>query len=331
MESNRYDSDWRPASCWVITQKRESDYGGRDGREIHGEAIALAAGVAPSLKRVSALPMFSFSNLFGNPPKDGALTPPWPELVIAVGRQGLRWARWVRKQSGGKTFLAVLQKPAFPFHGADFIWAPSHDRLRGKNAVSSLFSPHPFTAQKLQAAAGRLAERFGKLPRPHVGVLIGGTSRAYRFTDGDMERLCSSLRQVAERDGAGLIVTTSNRTAQTHCRLLEQRLAGLPALLWDRSERDFYPALLGTADVFIATPDSVNMISEAAGTGKPILLFPMEAGSSRFRRFHEEIKQRGITRPLGERLEFWDYSPVNATEEIATAMLDAMRKHRGRA
>ena len=104
----------------------------RDGREIHGEAIALAAGVAPSLKRVSALPMFSFSNLFGNPPKDGALTPPWPELVIAVGRQGLRWARWVRKQSGGKTFLAVLQKPAFPFHGADFIWAPSHDRLRGK-------------------------------------------------------------------------------------------------------------------------------------------------------------------------------------------------------
>ena len=331
MESNQHDSDWRPASCWVITQKRESDYGGRDGREIHGEAIALAMGVTPSLKRVPALPMFSLSSLSGAPPEDSALAPPWPELVIAIGRQGLRWARWVRRQSGGGTFLAVLQKPALPFHGADFIWAPSHDRLRGKNTVSSLFSPHPFTAQKLRAAAERFAERFEKLPRPCVGVLVGGTSRAYRFTDEDMERLCSSLKQIVERDGAGLIVTTSNRTARAHCRLLEQRLAGLPALLWDRSERDFYPALLGAADVFIATPDSVNMISEAAGTGKPILLFPMEAGSARFRWFHEEIERRGITRPLGGHLEFWKYPPVNATEEIAGALLDAMRKRRGRA
>lgn len=331
MESNQHDSDWRPASCWVVTQKRESDYGGRDGREIHGEAIALAMGVKPSLKRVPALPMFSLSSLFGNLPEDSALAPPWPELAIAIGRQGLRRARWVRKQSEGKTFLAVLQKPANPFHGADFIWAPDHDRLRGKNTVSSLFSPHPFTAQNLQAAAKQFAERFEKLPRPRVGVLIGGKSRAYRFTNEDMERLCSNLKQTVERDGAGLIVTTSNRTAQTHCRLLEQRLAGLPALLWDRSERDFYPALLGAADVFIATPDSVNMISEAASTGKPILLFPMETGSARFHRFHQKIERRGITRPLGKHLEFWDYPPINATEEIAGALLDAMRRRRGRA
>lgn len=330
MESNRDDSDWHPASCWVITQKRESDYGGRDGREIHGEAVALAMGVVPSLKRVCALSTFSLPNLSGKPPGNAALSPPWPELVIAIGRQGLRWARWVRKQSGGETFLAVLQKPALPFHGADFIWAPSHDRLRGKNVVSSLFSPHPFTKQKLQAAAERFTERFEQLPRPRIGVLVGGTSRAYRFAIEDIEQLCSSLQQLIEQDNAGLIITTSNRTLPEHCHLLERRFAGLPALLWDRSDRDFYPALLGTADIFVATPDSTNMISEAASTGKPILLFPMKTRSPRFRWFHKEIERRGITRPLGERLEFWDYTPINATEEIAAALLNAMRARQGR-
>ena len=308
-------------SVWVITERRDGDFAGRDGREIHGEAIACALGAEPVFFRATA------GKWFGRPGFDRQPEPPWPDLVIAIGRLGLHCGRRVRAQSGGRSFLAVLQKPAWPLHGADFVWAPWHDRLGGRHAFSTLFSPHPFTAARLQAAAAALAPRLAALPRPHVGVLVGGPNTAYRFGETETERLCTALRGLCE-GGAGLIVATSQRTGATLHERLRDCLDGLPALVWDRRDRDFYPGLLGSAEVFVATPDSVNMIGEAAGTGKGILVFPMRAASVRFRRFHEEIARRGIARPLGKRLEMWNYAPVNATEEIAAALRDAMSARR---
>ena len=304
----------RPDSVWVITERREGDFAGRDGREIHGEAIARALGAQPVFHRVGA---------------DGRLdvAAPHPELIIAIGRLGLRCGRRLRKQSGGRSFLAVLQKPAWPFHGADFVWAPWHDRLRGKNSFSTLFSPHPFTPDGLQAAAEALAPQLAGLPRPHVGVLVGGANTAYRFDAEERRHLCQALQSLCE-SGAGLIVATSQRTGASLRENIRQCLDGRPALLWNGRDRGFYPGLLGSAEVFVATPDSVNMIGEAASTGKGILVPPMRAASVRFRRFHAEIVRRGIARPLQGRLEMWNYAPVNATEEIAAALLDAMAARR---
>lgn len=322
MEARQNDSCWHPSSCWVITERRDGDFAGRDGREIHGDAISRALGVMPVFKRVRATTGIFLP--WSKPPPDASIVPPWPELIIAIGRQGLRYARWIRAQSRGKSFLAVLQKPALPFHNADFIWVPSHDRLHGRNVISTLFSPHPFTAQRLQEAARQFASSFAVLPRPRVGVLIGGSNSAYRFDLPDLERLCEILEQLCRHESAGLIVSTSQRTEAAHCLFLKERLAELPALLWDRKDREFYPALLGSADVFVSTPDSVNMIGEAASTGKPILVFQMHGRSPRFRRFHEELAKCGITRPLGDSLEFWSYPPVNATKEIAQALRSVM-------
>lgn len=322
MEARQDVSCWCPASCWVIAEKRDGYYSGRDGREIHGDAIARALGVIPVFKRVTKPAGFSLP--WSEPSPDASIAPPWPELLIAIGRQGLRHARWIRTRSGGKSFLAVLQKPSLPFHKADFIWAPNHDLAYGKNVFSTLFSPHPFTAEQLRVAADDFASRFDALPKPRIGVLIGGPNTAYHFGTSDVERLCTVLERLCQRERAGLIVSTSRRTGKAHCKFLEERLAGLPALLWDRKDQEFYPALLGSADVFVATPDSVNMIGEAASTGKPILVFEMSGGSPRFRRFHEELAKCGITRPLGNRLENWSYPPANATQEIAQALRAAM-------
>ena len=322
-----------PPSTWVITEQRDTAFAGRDGREIHGEAIARAMGAEPLLLRIPrpsllSLPWHaaSFDNSLDaavSAASNAASLPPWPQLILAIGRVGLRCGRRLRTRSGGRSFLAVLQKPSLPFHGADFVWAPAHDRLSGKNTFSTLFSPHPFTPQSLRAAADCFAPVFEKLPATRIGVLIGGPSAAYRFDREDMERLCAALRKLAQ-SGSGLIVATSRRSGEARHRHLQQCLDGLPAILWDRRDSDFYPALLGAADVFVATPDSVNMIGEAASTGKGILLFPMHARSVRFRRFHAEIARRGITRPLGEQVQFWNYAPINATDEIAASLRAAM-------
>ena len=311
-------------STWVVTEERGAAFAGRDGREIHGEAIAAALGAVPRLLRVPKPPLFSPLRAWRNLP---LLPVDDPDLILAIGRCGVRLGKHIRARSGGHSFLAVLQKPSMLFPAADFMWAPQHDRLRAANSFSTLFSPHPFTADGLREAAARLAPRLVALPSPRVGVLVGGPNRAYPFADDDMENLCAALQCLA-RQGASLLVATSQRTGEARYRRLQACLADLPSLLWDRRERGFYPGLLGSADVFLATPDSVNMIGEAASTGKGILLAPLRGGSRRFRRFHAETARRGVTRSLGAALEIWNYPPINATEEIADALRAALAAHR---
>ena len=39
------------------------------------------------------------------------LRPPWPDLVIAIGRRSVPVARWIRKRSGGRTKLVRIGHP----------------------------------------------------------------------------------------------------------------------------------------------------------------------------------------------------------------------------
>lgn len=40
--------------------------------------------------------------------KSSPLTPPWPDLVIMAGRRNETPAKWIRRQSGGKTRVVVV-------------------------------------------------------------------------------------------------------------------------------------------------------------------------------------------------------------------------------
>ena len=78
------------------------------------------------------------------------------------------------------------------------------------------------------------------------------------------------------------------------------------------------------ADAIVVTGDSVNMVTEAVGTGKPVFVQALQGGSARLARFHRLMQERGATRPFGGRLETWTYPPVNDTERVAAAMRQAL-------
>jgi hypothetical protein len=75
--------------------------------------------------------------------------------------------------------------------------------------------------------------------------------------------------------------------------------------------------MLAWADAFLVTGDSVNMICEAAGTGKPVHVLPLPGGRERSRIFHELLRERGITRPFSGTIESWTYPPLDETARAA--------------
>ena len=69
-------------------------------------------------------------------------------------------------------------------------------------------------------------------------------------------------------------MSASRRTPARYRSRLRARCKGLAALLWldERDGANPYAGLLAWADRIVYTPDSVNMVSEAAATRAPVFV-----------------------------------------------------------
>jgi len=168
----------------------------------------------------------------------------------------------------------------------------------------------------LDAGRARFAPLFSALPRPLVGVLIGGSNRVYRLTPAVAASLGRQLAALAAQ-GFGIAITPSRRTSGAALKALTESLRGVPHYTWSGTGENPYLGLLAHADALVVTGDSVNMVSEAAATGKPVHLVALEGGSPKFRRFHELFQRAGIARLFTGKIERWSYQPPDDTERAA--------------
>jgi mitochondrial fission protein ELM1 len=247
------------------------------------------------------------------------LRPPWPDLVIGCGRNTAAPALAIRAANTGRTIAAQVQDPGVGHEAFDLMVVPEHDRLRGARVVTSKGAMHRVTPEKLTAARQRFSG-LGALPRPVIGVLIGGSNRAYHLTLDRLGKIADEIAACLRETGGAAVVTPSRRTGAAGIALLRQRMHGLPATVWDMTGENPYLAYLAAADAFLVTADSVSMVSEAAATGKPVHIIELEGGDAKFRRFHAAMREAGITRPFSGRIESWTYAPLDDTERAGAAL-----------
>src|SRR5579859_1549066 len=219
-------------------------------------------------------------------PEGAQLEPPWPDLLVSCGRAVIALALTVKRMSRGRTLWVHVQDPRFARRHVDLMVVPRHDPVRGENVLVTQGAVHRVRLSALQAAGARFAPLFAPLPRPLVGVLIGGNNRVYRLTPAIAASLGRQLAALAAQ-GLGVSITPSRRTSEPALRALAEELRGVPHHLWDGTGENPYLGLLAHADALIVTGDSVNMVSEAASTGKPVHVVGLEGGSAKFQRFHE--------------------------------------------
>jgi uncharacterized protein len=234
------------------------------------------------------------------------LTPPWPDLVIACGRNAAIPALAIKRASGGRTIAAQIQNPGVGHTEFDLFVVPEHDRFRASHVIVTRGAVHRVTQARLADERRRFPE-LAAMPRPILSVLIGGTNKAYRLSLQRLEEIAEALRAILRAEAGSVLVTGSRRTGEAGLALLRDRLKGLSASIWEGSGDNPYFAFLGLADAFLVTADSVSMISEAAATGKPVHIIGLEGGNTKFARFHAAMQAAAITRPFLGRLESWSY------------------------
>ena len=309
---------------WGIT-------GGRRGNDVLVEGVAAALGGQFRLIYTDLSPPYKWLAPYRlaerAATKDPQIAPPFPDMVIASGRQAVPHARFIKRASRGAVFTVFLQDPIVSPRHFDFVWAPAHDRCAG--AMSTILSPHGMTQDILQTAADKMTTRL--LPNPvrgkKIAVLIGGPNSVYPFVADEMQKLADGLAALAAQ-GHFLIITLSRRSPDAYADMVRAALPDGSYFLWDNQGDNPYHAILGLAEQIIVTADSVNMVGEACLPGVPVQVFALRGGSAKFNRFHDALIEADITRPFDGALENWPTQPHNPTREIAAAIEAAYVAHK---
>jgi len=321
MAASAMDSTRTALSCWVVTD-------GKAGMQSQCVGLAESLGLDPVIKKVALRPPWrQLSPYFrlghGHAFAEGSdpLSPPWPDLLIATGRHSIAASLYVQEQSrrAGKRAVTVqIQNPVLAPRYFDLVIVPQHDRLSGPNVISTLGALQRVTPELLKREAAIFAPQVAQLPRPYIGVLIGGPNAAYRFGEAEMTRFAQLLAQAADNSGGSLLVTPSRRTGASNLALLRETLGARPAFIWDGTGSNPYFGMLGLADALVVTSDSVNMVSEAVAAAKPVRVFDLPGGTAKFGRFHAALRARGLAHPFEGTLQM--AAPSRPNDDMARAV-----------
>lgn len=311
-------------TCWGITD-------GSAGMVAQVRALALAMGLDAQIKKATVKKPFVYlpNIVYGSPlrhlivpylvaPESDSLAPPWPDIVITCGRRAALLAMGMRARAKGKTRFIHIQDPQVSARYFDLVVAMGHDRITGANVLKTRFALHAITPAAMEQARQAFEPRFAEYAKPRVAVLLGGTTNKYTFTRDAMAKIVMQLQQFQGRTGASLLITPSRRTGDDNISMLRQTFAANKQVyIYDFIEQNPYMGMLALADAIVATNDSVNMMSEAHATGKPLYLLPLPGHTdSKPARFAEGLLADGIARVLGNTLQTWDYPRSNEMDEL---------------
>ncbi len=314
-------------TCWAISD-------GAAGNERQVLALARALGHVPHIMRVSLrepwamlAPRFTLGARSAIRVLDGGnLSPPWPSLAIGCGRRAALLTRLLREWSDGRTTSIQILDPRISSSRFDHVITPQHDAMPGDNVILTIGALNPVDDAWLSEARASYAH-FGDFAGPRHAVLIGASNRAQRIDPEYCRGLVEHCRAMHRNEGGSFLVTVSRRTSPDVSDFLRSAFAALPGTFCAGADdgHNPYAGILAWADRLIVTPDSVNMLSEACATGRPVWTYAPKPIIGKLAGFHAELIGAGYLRALGDTHPRPAIPPLRETAAVAELIQNRRR------
>jgi mitochondrial fission protein ELM1 len=317
------------ARAWLIDD-------GVAGNQRQVQALASAMGLVASVRRIDLrapwrwfAPRLLYGARLAVPTaQQNAFAPPWPEFAIGCGRQSALVTRSLRDWSGGAIFTVQILNPRVDPALFDMVIAPQHDKLTGANVVQTLGALNPVDDAWLARGTVEFST-LQQLPQPRTAVLVGGPSRELDLGDAWLDGLVARLQDLLAREGGSLMITPSRRTPAAWMARLHGAFDNGCVHFWGGAHdgANPYAGYLAHAERIVVTPDSVNMLSEACATGKPVFSYLPWAEHGKIGAFHATLRAQGRLQDLHD-ANISTLPPIPPLRETAAVAAEVWRRYR---
>tara|TARA_Y100000591_G_scaffold273632_1_gene249634 strand:+ start:13 stop:963 length:951 start_codon:yes stop_codon:yes gene_type:complete len=248
------------------------------------------------------------------------------DIVISCGRKSVIPSIFLKQKYGNKVMNIHIQDPKVSLHNFDYIIAPEHDSLRGKNVLTTKGAIHYLRNNELEENVNYLKPRLNK--EKIVSLIVGGPTKYYSYTDNAIDDIFLKIKNNFIDKNFQLILIPSMRTPKSIIEKARGYFDNNQIIITDVDKKAYLSALK-LADYIVVTCDSTSMISEAAITGKPIYIAQIASSrtNKRFKKFFELFRSLNIIKDLDNSLNEWNYNKLNETERISIYIKEKIKDH----
>ena len=240
------------------------------------------------------------------------------DVIISCGRKSVIPSIYLKNTANKKVFNIHIQDPKVNLNHFDFIVAPKHDAIEGKNVINTKGAIHYLTENEISENKDYLNSFIKKDERKIWALIMGGPTKYYDYSTKNMKHIFTALYKLLKKHNFQLVVIPSMRTPINTIHYAREFFGENHTVIEDVDKKAYLSAL-AIAENIVVTCDSSSMISEAALTGKPIYIASIlpKKNDKRFQRFRNLFRELNIIRNLGEEVEIWSYEKLDETNRVA--------------
>ena len=247
-------------------------------------------------------------------------------IVISCGRKSVIPSIYLKQKYKKKIMNIHIQDPKVSLDNFDYIVAPEHDELKGKNVLSTKGAIHYLRNEELNENEDYLKSKISQ--KKVISFIVGGPNKYYDYKDELIEEIFLKIKNNFLSKGYQLIFIPSMRTPSAIINKAKNYFDKNQIII-NNVDKKAYLSSLKLADHIVVTCDSTSMISEAAMTGKPIYIahMPPIKKNYRFKKFFELFLSLNITRKLEDSIEDWNYKKLNETDKISSYIKEQLKNY----
>ena len=239
------------------------------------------------------------------------------DIIISCGRKSVIPSIYLKKNSNKKIINIHIQNPRVSLNNFNYIIAPEHDGISGKNVISSKGALHYLTIEEIEKSRDYLQNK-SNTKKDILTLILGGPTKYYNYSTQNIKSIFSNIKNLTEKNNLHLIVIPSNRTPLETVSLAKSELMKDTTII-ETVDKKAYLSALCLAKYIVVTCDSSSMISEAALTGKPVYVAMIETkrNDKRFKKFRKLFENMNILRKLDDKLETWSYEKLDEANRVS--------------
>ncbi len=239
------------------------------------------------------------------------------DIIISCGRKSVIPSIYLKKNSNKKIINIHIQNPRVSLNNFNYIIAPEHDGISGKNVISSKGALHYLTIEEIEKSRDYLQNK-SNTKKDILTLILGGPTKYYNYSTQNIKSIFSNIKNLREKNNLHLIVIPSNRTPVETVSLAKSELVKDTTII-ETVDKNAYLSALCLAKYIVVTCDSSSMISEAALTGKPVYVAMIETkrNDKRFKEFRKLFENMNILKKLDDKLETWSYEKLDEANRVA--------------